>query len=295
MKPTKRQKENFVQATEKLGALIIPFVIVLLIGVLTRPWTIELIVQAKSIPEQSSVDLQNLTDNASVLTFAQGNEISNSSFAVSVANGINFSAGNYRLDDVGRLVMDFCFDQVDTVDWTIWSSHIADKQGLNAAPSEGDLLEVRFPPVLIDGKPKQQIMDFRGETSSEIKNYYVDADPSQKIGQRCVAMTYNLPSKFDLSSFTVVVDNILAYPDEIEQCSEVVLLNIQRILDERQTGIKIKLETDKTDCGGMCGLGVIQKPEHMSLDEVMSIVSGNEMLIDLYGIRGPWVFEGSVP
>lgn len=294
MKSTKRQTVNSVQTTEKLSTLIVPFLIVLLIGVLARPWISELVVQAKSVPEQPSVSLQDLTNDSSILTSAQDNETLNSSFVVSVANGINFSAGNYRLNKAGKLVIDFCFDQIDTGDWTIWSSRVADGQGLNATPSEGDLLEIRFPPILIDGKPKQQIMDFRGETSSEVQNYYIDAEADQKVGQRCVAMTYNLPQKFDLSNFIITVDNILAYPDENTQCSESISLNIQKVLDEKQIGIKVKLKTDKTDGGGMCGLEIVEKPEDMSLDEAMSIIGGNEMLIDLYGIRGPWVFEGSL-
>jgi len=294
MRSTKRQTKSFVRATEKWGVLIVPLIMILLIGILTRSWMTDSVVQAKGIQEQSSGNTQDITSNVSALTSAQSNEILNSLSAVSVANGINFSAGNYRLDNVGRLAMDFCFDQVDTGDWTIWSSHLTDKKGVNATPSEGDLLEIRFPPILIDGKPKQQTIDFRGETSNEIKDYYIDADPNQRVGQRCVAMTYNLPPKFDLSSFTVIVDNILAYPDENTQCSEAVLLNIQEVLDKRQAEIKITLKTDKTDGGGMCGLEIAQKPEHMSLDEAMSIVSGNEMIIDLYGIRGPWIFEGSL-
>lgn len=294
MKTTKRQNKRFTRTIKNLGALVVPFAIVLLIGVLVHPWTTELVAQAKSNSEQSNIGMQDSNNDISTLVFAQGNEITNSSFAVSIANGINFSAGNYRLDNAGKLAIDFCFDQVDTGDWTIWSSRVVDKQGVNANPSEGDLLEIRFPPVLIDGKPKQQIIDFRGETSSDIKNYYIDADPNQKVGRRCAAMTYNLPPKFDLSSFTITVDNILAYPDENTQCSDAVLSSIQKILDEKQTGIKVNLKTEISDSGGICGLEIAQKPEQMSMNEAMSIVSGDEMLIDLYGIRGPWVFEGGL-
>ena len=247
MKTTKRQNKRFTRTIKNLGALVVPFAIVLLIGVLVHPWTTELVAQAKSNSEQSNIGMQDSNNDISTLVFAQGNEITNSSFAVSIANGINFSAGNYRLDNAGKLAIDFCFDQVDTGDWTIWSSRVVDKQGVNANPSEGDLLEIRFPPVLIDGKPKQQIIDFRGETSSDIKNYYIDADPNQKVGRRCAAMTYNLPPKFDLSSFTITVDNILAYPDENTQCSDAVLSSIQKILDEKQTGIKVNLKTEISD------------------------------------------------
>lgn len=294
MKSTKRQTASLAQIIENWSVLIVPFIGVLLIGILARSWAIESVVQAKSILEQSSLGTQDITDNASALASVHGNEIPNPSFAISVANGIDFFAGNYRLDDAGKLAIDFCFDQIDTSDWMIWTSNVTDKHGLSATPFGGDLLEIRFPPILMDGKSKQQVMDFRGETSGELKNYYIDADPEQSIGRRCVTMTYNLPQKFDLSSFTVAVDNIVSYPDENMQCSESVLLKVQKALDDRQTGITIKLKTGTSDGGGACGLEIADKPESMSFEEAKSIVSGNKMIVDLYGIRGPWVFEGSV-
>ena len=292
MKPTKRKAANLAQTTEKLSATIVSLVIVLLAGILARPWASELIVQAKNTSAQRNTNSQELTN--ATLTSAQNNEIPNSSFTASTANGIHFSAGNYRLNKSGQLMIDFCFDQVDTDDWTIWSSQVVDRQGLSATPSEGNLLEIRFPAVLIDGRLQQQITDFRGESSNDVKNYYIDADAGQKIGQRCVDMSYHLPPKFDLSSFTATVDNIVAYPDENAECSEAMPLKLQKVLDEKQTGIKIKLKIDKTDGGGMCGWEIVQKPENMSVDEAMSLLGSNEMLIDLYGVRGPWVFEGGI-
>lgn len=294
MKSTKKQTARLFRSVENWGVLIVPFISVLLIGILARSWGTGSIVQAESIIGQSNLGGQNLTDNASALSPLQGGEIPDSSFVISVANGINFFAGNYRLDANGKLAIDFCFDQIDTGDWMIWASSVTDKQGLSATPSGGELLEIRFPPVLIDGKPKQQIMDFRGETASELKDYYIDADPSQRIGQRCVTMTYNLPQKFDLSNFTVTIDSIVAYPDENAQCSEASLLKIQKKLDNGQTGIKVKMKTGTSDGGGVCGFEITQKPEDMSFEEAMSIIGSNEMIIDLYGIRGPWIFEGNV-
>ncbi|MEP0806614.1 MAG: hypothetical protein HRF47_14110 [Chloroflexota bacterium] len=294
MKLTKKQTVRLFQSVENWGVLIVPFISVLLIGILARSWETGSVVQAESIIGQSNLSAQDIADKTSALGPFQADEIPDSSFAISVANGINFFAGNYRLDTNGKLAIDFCFDQIDTGDWMIWVSSITDKQGLSAAPSGGELLEIRFPPILIDGKPKQQIMDFRGETASELKDYYIDADPNQRIGQRCVTMTYNLPQKFDLSNFTVTVDSIVAYPDENTQCSEALLLKIQKKLNDGQIGIKVKMKTETSDGGGVCGFEITQKPEDMSFEEAMSIINGNEMIIDLYGIRGPWIFEGNV-
>ena len=106
-------------------------------------------------------------------------------------------------------------------------------------------------------------------------------------------MTYELPPEFDLVSFTVVVKSIVAYPSESEQCSGIFISKVQQILDERQTGIKIELRIDKSAGGGMCGFEVIQKPEDISLEEAMFVAGNRELLIDLYGIRGPWIFRSS--
>ena len=214
------------------------------------------------------------------------------SFAKSHVNGIAFYAGDYRVEQAGKLRIDFCFDQIDKGDWTIDQSHIVDRQGHKAYPTETELLEVRFPPTIIDGKTKQEVLELR--VREEVKRYYIDAEPDNTVGRRFISVTYDLPSDFDQSNFTVVVKNIVAYPNEGEQCSDIHISKVQQVLDERQTGIKIQLKTDISAGGGMCGFEVKQKPADMSFEEAMSIAGNRELLIDLYGIRGPWIFWGSV-
>jgi len=293
MGTSKNQPVSSGKIIETLGLILVPLVIVLTAGILLRSMMTEPVAEARSLPAQND-DKQNSPADVSGVESIQENEVPNSSFASSYVNGITFQAGNYRLDDMGNLLVDFCFDQIDTGDWTIWSSHLTDAQGHEALLAGGDLLEVRFPPKLVDGKSKQQIIDFRSKTGSDVRDYSIDAPAGKKTGQRCVAATYGLPDGFDPSGFTATVDSIMAYPNESEQCSDAVRVKIQKVLDEKKTGIKTKLKEDKSNSGGMCGLEVIQKPGNISQQEAQSIATGSEMFLDVFGIRGPWVFEGSV-
>lgn len=242
--------------------------------------------QATSSLPQASGDAKAVVDMVGGHTSVPDDKCPNPSFARAIANGITFYAGHYRADQAGRLMVDFCFDQVDTKDWTLEETHLVDRQGHKAYPSESELLEVRFPPKMIDGEMKQWILDLRVGS----QDYYIDADPNQKMGQRTVSVTYHLPPDFDVASFTIAVESIIAYPSEGEQCSDVLISKLQQALDEKQTGIKIKLRTES----GMCGWEIVQKPKDISVEEAMSKVGDNEMWLDLFGIRGPWIFEGSV-
>ena len=245
--------------------------------------------EVKQPTDQVNNDTKTVPNNIASGTTVLDVRCPNSSFTRSIANGITFYAGNYRADNAGKRVVNFCFDQIDTGDWIINESHIVDRQGLNAYLSETELLETRFPPTIIDGEMKQEILDLRGGRQ-DVKHYHIAAEPDRTVGQHFVSVIYDLPPEFDLINFTVVVDSIHVVPTESELCSNIHIAKLQQKLDEMQTGIKIKLRTDQYAGGGMCGYHVVEKPENMSFEEAMSIVGK----IDLYGIRDPWVFWGSV-
>lgn len=257
---------------------------------------IALIISLTACSETKTDQADNLAqlENNSLNTLVDGvaysvTDCPNPSFTRSIVNGITFYAGNYRIDQAGKLAVDFCFDQIDTGDWIIDASHIVDRQGHNAYISESELLEIHFPPTLIDGELKQEILDVRGG-SQDVKHYYIAAEPDQTVGRRFVSAIYELPAEFDLTSFTVVVESMRAEPSESELCSNIHIARLQQELDERQTDIKIELKTHRSAGGGMCGYDVVEKPTDMSYEEAMLIVGR----IDLYGIRGPWVFWGNI-
>jgi hypothetical protein len=297
MKTTKKQLGMITQILKTGGLVLLPLAIIVVMGMAVRSRIPEAVVQAKSISaQQQNAESQSLSVESIKSEPGdqiQGNETSAPTSVTSTANGITFEASNYRVDKAGNLTVDFCFDQIDRGDWTVNDSRVVDAQGLSAFPSGGELLEVRYPPTVVDGKAQQQVLDLRG-SSQDVKNYTIDADPNTKTGIRCVAMTYRLPSKFDLTRFKVIIDNIIAWPNENEQCSQDYIAKMQAVLDEKQTGIKIALKTDQSDGGGMCGYDIVQKPEQMTLDQAMVLLGSNEMMIGLYGIRGPWVLEASV-
>jgi hypothetical protein len=190
----------------------------ILLLLLTVACTSELIETENSIPNTSG-STEVLSNEATI----QSDEIPKPSFVVSTVSEITFYAGNFRLDDTGRLINDFCFDLIDTNDWAIGNLQVIDAKGITIYPSEGELLIDRLPPTIIDGKNKQLIIDLRSTSSQDVKKYYIDAAPDKKAGQRCVSITYHSQLNFNLPKFTVVIDDIVAYPREGEQSSKITV------------------------------------------------------------------------
>lgn len=227
-------------------------------------------------------------------------KIPNSSFQAITVNGITIHAGNYRLEidpEISRgehmLAVDICYDMLDASDWLPRATSFVDAQGLGVTPQYLSVIEIRYPPQLVDGKMQQLVTDGNLDR-------YQDALPGQTIGQRCDTLHAVLPDGFDTSSFIITIDSIARNPSESDVCGLLdggdseYLKKIQSALDERKTGIKIKHKWDQGEDGGVCGLEIIQKPAKMSDNEALGIVYDEDMFLDLFGVRGPWVFKGSV-
>jgi len=291
MRPNSSIKNAMMNA-KRLSTIIAPLIIILMVGTLIRFQTIEPVVHAKS--DSSSSNLKG--------TAFQDEYIPNPSFFSSKVEGITIYAGNFKLvkppfDDLENetwLSVDVCYDLVDNGDWTIWQSSLLDAQGHQAPFAAGDLLLLRYPPITIDGKTRQHITDFRGGTSDNYKDYYEDVAHDQKTGLRCDALNYSLSPDFDISAFTITIDNIISFPREGEMCSETFRLRLQEALEQKNTGIKIETKSDTPAANKSCNPKVIQKPERLSQNDAELAVNGSETLLGAFGIRGPWVFEGSI-
>jgi hypothetical protein len=93
-----------------------------------------------------------------------------------------------------------------------------------------------------------------------------------------------------LSNATIAVHSLAAAPREGEECSAAFLGKVQQALDARNTGIKVQCYRNEFGSGGSSGVKVASKPASMSMEEAEAMLSSQEMFLDLYGIRGPWVF-----
>jgi hypothetical protein len=292
------KKVNKIVVT--VGTLFIPFVIVLTVGIVVQSLTPKPVANAMSAVLPSSETAPILPNDTLANAAAQFQEIPNESFISSSANDITFYAGNFRrtvpsFDDLKNqtwLSVDLCYDLIDNGDWIIGHTYLVDSRGHSASWAGTDAVEIRLPPVLIDGKQKQRVIIHHGQATGD--NEYRDAVPNQTTGQRCDTVSYSLSPGFDLTQFTVVVDYVVSPPREGDECSGKVMEKLQEILDQKGTGIVTKLKVDQGEGGGACGVEIIQIPDKMSEEEARSIVFGHGLYLDLYGIQGPWIFEGSI-
>ncbi len=144
---------------------------------------------------------------------------------------------------------DICFTLPDTSDWTVWSAHL----------------------------------EYAGQSVSEFSSSMLsrqDGNGNQP-GQRCEQLGFYVPPDADLSSSSLTIESLGAYPTQDEYCS-LYMPKIQEALNQR--GIAITL--DCTDTNGAMTMKIASKPDSMSQDEADQIVYSDEF----YTVKGPWSF-----
>ncbi len=142
-----------------------------------------------------------------------------------------------------------CFTLPDGSDWTIWDAHF----------------------------------DYAGQTVSEFSSSMLSRqDPAgTQPGQRCDQLGFYVPPDADLSSASLTIVSIGAYPTQDEYCS-LYLPKIQQAMAERNTGVGV----DCTDKGGSMAMEITSKPAAMSQDQAEQLVYSDEF----YTVKGPWSF-----
>ncbi len=141
-----------------------------------------------------------------------------------------------------------CFTLPDASDWSIWSA------SLTYAGT---------------------VLDIYGTTLQSL----TEAANGQP-GQRCDTLTFIVPPDADLSTASIVVDAIGAYPGEDEYCT-VYLPKIQQALAAR--GITL----DCADVNGVMTMQITGKPTEMTQEQAEQLVYSDEF----YTIKGPWTFQ----
>jgi hypothetical protein len=144
---------------------------------------------------------------------------------------------------------DVCFTPPDSSDWTIWSAHL----------------------------------DYTGATVSEFSTAMTspqDAGTGQ-AAERCDELGFYVPPDADLSSASLTIESVGAYPTSDEYCS-LYMPKIQQSLQER--GIAITLAC--SDADGTMTMQIVSKPDGMSQDEAEQLVYSDEF----YTVKGPWTF-----
>jgi len=164
------------------------------------------------------------------------------------ANGIEV-----RMDRAWRdgknINADVCFTLPDASDWSIWA----------AALSSGDLVLEEYGTTLVS----QQ-------------------DPIDgKSGLRCDTLTFVVPPDAELSTATITIDAIAAYPREGEYCS-VYMPKIQQALLERGIGITLECVNQN----GSATMQIVNMPPEMTEAQAQEIVFDDEF----FSVQGPWAF-----
>ena len=172
----------------------------------------------------------------------------------SVTNQIvgGFNVALQRAWRDGKMVYaDVCFAMPDTSDWTIWSTHL-DYSGQSVADFSASLLSTQSGS---NGQP----------------------------GKRCDHVSFYVPPDADLTSTSLVIESIGAYPTPDEYCS-LYMPKIQQALNQRGLGIALDC---KPNANGVNTMQIISKPASMSEADAEKIVYSDEF----YTIKGPWKFS----
>ncbi|MBI3738254.1 MAG: hypothetical protein HY258_04330 [Chloroflexi bacterium] len=155
--------------------------------------------------------------------------------------------------DGKQVYADVCYNLPDTSDWTIWAAHL----------------------------------EYGGQAISEFSSSMLskqDAANGQP-GQRCDVLNFYVPPDADLSSASLTIESLGAYPSSDEYCS-LYMPKIQQKLDER--GLRITLGC--TDVNGTMTMQIMTKPDSMSQEEAEQVVFSDEF----YTVPGPWSFQVSL-
>jgi hypothetical protein len=148
-----------------------------------------------------------------------------------------------------QVYADVCFALPDASDWTIWDAHF----------------------------------DYTGQSVSEFSSSMLSKQEASQNqpGMRCDELGFYVPPDADLSSASLTIQSLGAYPSQDEYCS-LYLPKIQQTLSER--GIAIALNC--SDVNGALSMQITSKPDNMSQDEAEQMVYSDEF----YTVTGPWSF-----
>jgi hypothetical protein len=152
--------------------------------------------------------------------------------------------------DGKQVYADVCFTLPDDSDWTIWNA--------------------RF--------------EYGGQSVTEFSSTMMSKQEAAqgKAGQRCDELGFYVPPDADLSSASLTIDSLGAYPSQDAYCS-LYMPKIQQALKDR--GVDITLNC--SDVNGAMTMQITHKPDNMSQDEADQMVYSDEF----YTVNGPWTFS----
>ena len=179
----------------------------------------------------------------------------------SESRGTEVSATNFRLEG-NKVSADVCFTMPDDGDWTI----------RRAALQYGGV------------EIKEYGWSFQGTTSARGVGASV----------RCDEVYFYIPEGDNPNGIVMRIDAIAAFPREGEACTGAYLARAQAVIDSKGQEIVLGCVLEEAGEGIVEGLTVVSWPADMSRAQAEAAVGGIDFLIDVHGIRGPWVFEATL-
>ncbi len=201
---------------------------------------------------------------------------------IQTAKGITVTVANVRRE-ADLLKLDVCFDLPDNDDWTLWNVSL--QNGDWTVTDYGtEPIEIRHNSV--DGR--QSVFTFNEQGQMQER-----AEPatSGQRGRRCdIVYFWDIPVSADLSPYTFTIESISAQPGEGEECSPAVLEKVNAALAARSPGITARCVLEDLGGGGMSGFAVESHPPSMSRAQAETVLQSLDLFVDVFGIRGPWIF-----
>lgn len=276
--------KNNVNLKRYAGLLILVTagVLSLGLGLSLRPWLTERYASAAELPlpQVTVVTLPALAEEMGT-SVRDASALTKDTRLIQKTNGILVTIDNFRREN-NKFLLDVCYDFPTNLDWTIWDAHLDDGVSGSIAWDKADPIIIREPPV--DGK--QRVTPFeRTQVGIKVGEPRWEDASDTTMGLRCDTLYFDGVSEVS-THLTFTLDAIAAYPKEGEECDPAYLAKYQAALDARNTGIKVDCRHEEY----MSGVEVLDKPASMSLEEAENILHGNDLFLDIRGIRGPWVF-----
>lgn len=180
------------------------------------------------------------------------------SAAASISPNQSFNGIDVRLErawqDGKQVFAEVCFTLPDASDWTIWQASL---------------------------RYGETVVSEYGATLVSLQEPTADGQP----GQRCDTLEFYVPPDADVSTVTVSIDALAAYPRPGDYCA-IYMPKIQQALNER--GIAITLACN--DVNGVATMQIVSKPDTMTQEEAEQIVYSDEF----FTVKGPWQFTFSL-
>lgn len=166
------------------------------------------------------------------------------------AGAFEVAASNFRRQD-DQLYVDVCINLPDSQDWMVGRASL---QVGGALIDQSGSQNINYQPARADGTP----------------------------GRRCDSLYFDLPINPEATQAILTIEKISAYPREGQYCAY-LLETVQKILDERQTGIRLEC----SEKPGNSDAKVASKPASLSQAQAEAIAFSDEF----YSVAGPWIFS----